>query len=167
MMDSIAPASAGITITTSRFGTPEAIMVVPAALYSFPEAMPGLEESHRFALIDEAATAPFRWLQSLDEVRQCLPLLGLDVLPLAAYAARVAAALGEGDEVAVAAHILLICRFDHQTERFVANLVAPIVLDPRTATGRQVILEGQDLPLPGTLRVPLLWDAAARAFAPC
>src|SRR5205807_616202 len=130
-----------------RFGKQETISIPVSALYTFPEAMPGLEDSHRFAVIGDETTAPFRWLQSLDEEQVCLPVLDLQVLPLENYAARVAEVVGEAESAALAARILLVCRFNHDAEIFLANLLAPIVLDPRAATGKQVILEGQPFPL--------------------
>lgn len=149
----------GLTVTTVRFGAPEEVTVRPSDLYAFPEALPGLPDSHRYALIVDNAYAPLRWLQSLDETAVCLPLLELAALRLAGYAERVAATLGDD-----ALEALLVLRLDPEAGLFSANLLAPIVLDPRGATGTQIVLDGGDY----AIRQHIVWDAAARRFdVPC
>lgn len=152
-----------LTIWTVRFGAPEQVAVPASSLYTFPEALPGLPESRRFALIAEEGYAPLRWLQSLDEGIICLPVLALEALPLPGYAAHVAAAAGL-DGADLGGRVLLVTHFDAEAGRFAVNLLAPIVLDHHGATGRQVILEQQSYPL----RRHLEWDAARREFSlPC
>src|SRR5437588_761775 len=136
-----------LAITTVRFGTPDQIMVSPACLYTFPDALPGLPDSHRFALIVEEELAPLCWLQSLDEVTVCLPLIPLTTIALQGYGDEVARAAGETGDEAIAERVLLVTRFDAATQAFVINQLAPVLLDPRTATGRQLILDGQRYPL--------------------
>src|SRR5713226_7510940 len=87
--------SATLTIATVRFGTPEQVQVTTSSLYTFPEALPGLPDSHRYALVSEAAYAPLSWLQSLDENFVCLPLLPLGSLAMPAYIAEVRQSLVE------------------------------------------------------------------------
>ena len=159
------PLSAGaqVVIPTLRFGTPAQVGVSASSLYTFLEALPGLPDSRRFALISDDAFAPLRWLQSLDEVEICLPLLDLDLLSIPGYAAAVAQTVGL-EEVAPAGRILLVTRYDGPTERFVTNLLAPILLDAQSGTGRQIILEGHSY----ALRQPLQWQPATRTFSlPC
>jgi flagellar assembly factor FliW len=151
---------AGLLIQTMRFGAAEAVEVAPAHLYTFPEALPGLPESHRYALIADAAYAPLCWLQSLDEAVVCLPAIGPGAIALDDYLAQVGRATGLSMED-VAARVLLVTRHDAASGRFVANMLAPIVLDPATGTGAQIVLEGHTYPL----RQPLEWQAETRTFS--
>lgn len=151
-----------LTIWTVRFGAPEQVLVGARSLYTFPEALPGLPESHRFALIADEAHAPLRWLQSLDESIICLPALGLEALALDGYADHVAAVSGVLGATA-RGNILLVTQFDARAGRFAVNLAAPIVLDRQSATGRQVILDRHSYPL----RQAIVWDAMAGEFNTC
>src|SRR5690349_16314806 len=89
-----------LTISTTRFGGPEEVTIAVSHLYTFADALPGLPDSHRFALIDADEYAPLRWLQSLDDPLICLPLLPHTVLELdeSAYGVQVAAAAGTGSD---------------------------------------------------------------------
>lgn len=149
-----------LTIWTVRFGAPEQVTVGAANLYTFPEALPGLPESRRFALIAEDAYAPLRWLQSLDEAVICLPVLGPEALALDGYDARLAAALGAAVSAEAPARVLLITQYDAAAQSFAVNLLAPIVLDDHVATGKQVILEAGSYPL----RQHITWDDVTRGF---
>lgn len=155
---------AGLTIRTVRFGAPEQVTVDVSSLYTFAEAMPGLPESHRFALICDPAYAPLRWLQSLDEEVVCLPVLALDALAGDERTARIAAELGLTDDAEERRQVLLVTHFDAAAGSFAVNMLAPVVLDAATATGHQAILEGQAYPL----RQHITWDPHTRTFsAPC
>lgn len=141
-----------------RFGAPESVTVEPSSLYAFPDALPGLPESHRFALIQDEAYAPLCWLQSLDEEPVCLPLLPLDAVAVEGYAAAAERTLGDHEGQSV----LLVTRFDDEKGSFAVNLLAPVVLDTRAATGWQAILDGQAYPL----RQYIAWDGETRTFRP-
>lgn len=154
---------AQLTIPTTRFGTLETAPLNAANLFTFPEALPGLPDSHRFGLIEDPAYVPLCWLQSLDEPQVCLPVVPLGALSLGDYAAQAGCALGLDDAVA-AVQVMLVTRYDGQTQGFVANMLAPIMLDPETGMGRQVVLEGHSYPLRQTLQ----WDPGQRTFGlPC
>ncbi|MGH2390430.1 MAG: flagellar assembly protein FliW [Chloroflexota bacterium] len=155
------PPAARLTITTSRFGEAEQIVVPACALYTFPETLPGLPDSRRYALIGDESSAPLFWLQSLEEGPVCLPMVEVQGLQVEGYAEQVSEALGAEP---AAARVFVVTRFDPEHEGFIVNLLAPIVLDLDAGTGRQIILEGQSFPLRRAVR----WDAEARVFiAPC
>jgi flagellar assembly factor FliW len=163
-MDTQAPrglATDSITITTVSFGVPESVCVPAAALYAFPDALPGLPDSHRFALIASEAYEPFCWLQSLDEVHLCLPVLGLSSVRAGDYVRRAAKAAGEQEE-GLAERMLLVTRYDEEAATFLVNLMAPIIIDNSTGTGRQAILEGPDYPL----RLVVRWNGDTCQFEP-
>ena len=149
-----------VRIATMRFGAPESVSVSAADLYAFPEALPGLPDSHRYALVRDDAYAPLCWLQSLDEGPVCLPLLPLAALAVGGYAADVAEAIGAD----AARDALLVTRFDDAAGAFAVNMLAPIALDDAIATGRQIVLDGLEKHYP--LRQHVAWAAATRTFAP-
>ena len=155
---------AGLTIPTVRFGAPEQVTVDVHSLYTFAEAMPGLPDSHRFALISDPAYMPLRWLQSLDEEVVCLPVLALDTLKGDERTALIAAELGLTDDADERRRILLVTHFDAAAGSFAVNMLAPVVLDAAIGMGQQAILAGQAYPL----RQHISWDAHTRTFsAPC
>jgi flagellar assembly factor FliW len=151
------PSPSGLTVVTSRFGAAEQVVVPPSALFTFPEALPGLPDSRRFVLIGDEASAPLFWLQSLEEGAVCLPLVDVRGLQVEGYAASVHQAIGAEHETS---YVFVVARFDPGTDGFLVNLLAPVVLDQRDCLGRQIILEGQDFPL----RRAVTWDASARMF---
>lgn len=164
-----------LTIWTVRLGSPEQVAIDASCLYTFAEALPGLPESHRFALISDENYAPLQWLQSLDEWTICLPVLGLDAVELEGYAARV----GEAIELdAASTRIMLVTHLGAPS--FAVNLLAPIVLDGQAGTGKQLILDlsGSEHGAPAAtslatsggvryaLRQSITWDAQTRRFKP-
>lgn len=164
-----APTPPAFQIQTRRFGASEEVTVSASNLYAFPEAVPGLPDSHRYALVKDEAYGPLHWLQSLDDAAVCLPVLAVAALDVPGYAASVTRLLGDAGDAgdagdgAEGTRVLVVTRFDEAAGSFAVNLLAPIVLDARSATGRQVILEGQ----PHPIRQHIVWDAAAQVFTPC
>ena len=151
----------GLPIATVRFGAVEQVTVTPHDLYTFPEALPGLPDSHRYAVIGDERSAPLFWLQSLEEGPVCLPVVEVASLAVAGYAAHLGQTLGPEQE---AARVFVVTRFDPEANSFVVNLLAPVVLDQQAGTGRQIILEGQNYPLRQTVH----WDGPTRTFTvPC
>jgi flagellar assembly factor FliW len=151
------PPTAGLTIVTSRFGAAEQVVVPPSALFTFPEALPGLPDSRRFVLIGDKDSAPLFWLQSLEEGAVCLPLVDVRGLQVEGYAASVHQAIGVEHETS---YVFVVARFDPETGGFLVNLLAPVVLDQHDCLGRQIILEGQNFPL----RRAVSWDPSIRMF---
>jgi flagellar assembly factor FliW len=148
-----------LTVTTVSSGEREDLRVPVSSLFSFPDALPGLPDSHRYALIERPDGEPFRWLQSLDEPLVCLPLLAGSSLVLAGYISAVAEAVAVED-VSLADRLMLVARFDESTGSFLVNLVAPILLDCDAGLGRQLILDRQGY----ALRQIIAWDPEAGVF---
>jgi len=150
----------GLVIATVRFGAVEQVVIAPSALFSFPEALPGLPDSHRYALIGDQNSAPLFWLQSLEDQAACLPVVESASLAVPGYGEQVSQSLGEERD----ARVFVVTRFDPAANSFVVNLLAPVVLDRRAGTGKQIVLDGQGYPL----RQAVQWDAATRNFVvPC
>lgn len=148
-----------IAVVTTRFGRAEHLAVPTADLYTFPEALPGLPEQHRYVLLSDPDYLPLGWLQALDEPACCLPVVVASMVALPEHDAALARA-------GVAAHgalPLLVTRFDHATEHFVTNALAPIVLDTERGVGRQVVLDDARY----AVRQPICWDVDQNRFELC
>ena len=171
--------SGALTIPTVRFGAAEDVSITSAELFTFPDALPGLPDSHRYALVVDDQYEPLRWLQSLDETPVCLPLLPLEALDEPAYRQQMVENLraesGSDSIVGIDAQpdkvVVLVARFDDAAGLLAVNLLAPVILDNVTGTGRQVVLDGpgrsdseygQQYPL----RIHVSWDAEAKKFRP-
>jgi len=124
-----------ILLHSARFGDYE----VPAErVLHFPEGLIGFPQARRFALLEPSRSgSPFRCLVCLDE-----PELGFVVCDPAAlwpgYAADVPLpAAGPVEDQA----LLAIVTVPAQPADMTANLMAPLVIDCRSRTGHQVVLD--------------------------
>lgn len=130
------------TIQT-RFG---AFAVATPHILTFADGIPGFEGCQRFALIAADELTPLSCLQGLDA--PCPSFLAADPVklkpdyrPILSEPDRRALGLAEGDTVTLL--VLLTIGLREVT----ANLRAPVVINPRTRVGRQVLLEDQSLPV--------------------
>jgi flagellar assembly factor FliW len=127
-------------IETTRFGT---IEIDDGKLISFPQGLPGFWHARRFVLLEHAPNVPFHWLQCVDD--PSLAFVVIDPLPMfpdlrdaiPAFALE-ALGIGKSDEAA----ILTIVTIDREGKRVTTNLLGPLVINTRTRTGVQLILEG-------------------------
>lgn len=124
-----------IALHSERFGDFE----VPAdRVLHFPEGLIGFREARRFVLLEPTRPgSPFRCLMSLD-----VPELSFVVCDPTAlwpgYAADLPApADGSGQDPAA----LAIVTVPQNANEMTANLMAPLLLDSRTRTGRQMVLD--------------------------
>lgn len=110
----------------------------------FEHGIPGFREAHRFALV-QVDEGPFGVLRSLDQ-----PGVEFVVVPpmffFADYAPEIdddaAADLGITDPDG--ALLLVVVNVAEDIRRSTANLLGPIVINPDTRRGAQVILAGTD-----------------------
>ena len=146
-----------LEVTSQRFGS---FSVPLDTLFVLDPGMVGFPKARRFVLLDAKPGSPFKWMLCVDE-----PELGFAVVDpahfLPGYVApleRAATALScPLEEVALFA---LVTIPERPVEIFV-NLLAPIVVDLRNRTGRQLVLD--DPQLDPAYRIPLI---AAPAAAP-
>jgi flagellar assembly factor FliW len=124
-----------VWLHSKRFGDYE----VPAErVLNFPQGLIGFREARRFALLDASRPgSPFRCLVCLDE-----PDLGFVVCDPVALWPAYAADLpppehGRAEDVAVLALVTVPSNALEMT----ANLMAPLVVDCQTRTGRQCVLD--------------------------
>lgn len=131
-LSSIEPRQGEAAVPVSGASAPDREIV------SFPYGLPGFESCRHFVLL-AAAQAPFQWLSAVDG--QSAAFLTVDprqILPTYRHALHASdlERLGalEGDSLLW----LAIVRLEHDGAVSV-NLRAPIVINPRTMTGQQVM----------------------------
>lgn len=126
--------------SSSRFGTFE---ITDEQVLMFPSGLLGFPDHRRYVMLDHDTEAPFQWLQSLDEPALAFVILDPDLFLGEEYQveisddtlAEIQATRGESLSVAV---ILTIPSED--PSRITANLRGPLVMNPRTRLGKQVVL---------------------------
>lgn len=108
----------------------------------FPWGLPGFANLRRWLALNVEEQSSFVWLQSLDDVNVALPTVDPyfifeDYDPkLPAYATAALEIEGPSDFT-----ILCVVVVTKDAEDMTMNLFAPLVINLRTRTGRQVVLE--------------------------
>jgi flagellar assembly factor FliW len=124
-----------VALRSRRFGSYD----VPAdRVLVFPEGLIGFADARRFVLLDSARPdSPFRCLVSLDA-----PELGFVVCDPTALWPSYAADLPPADAGSDDRAVLAIVTVPHDPSAMTVNLLAPLLFDCVTRTGRQVVLDG-------------------------
>jgi flagellar assembly factor FliW len=119
----------------------------PDCVIEFPEGLPGLDCSQRFALCLHKEGSPFRWLQSLD--REDLTLLVVDPWRIwPSYSPRLSQADSDALNITEESLRLLYAIVSvpaGNPEGMTVNLAAPLLINAETRQGRQVVLLNEDL----------------------
>ena len=130
-------------IETPRFGE---IEVPEDRILEFPEGLVGFPGLNRFLVIDDESSAPFQWLQSLDEPdlayvavepKWLLPDYQVDLPP--AVAAQLA--IAQPDEMSV----LVLVTIPEDPRQMTANLKGPLVFNAASRKGAQLVLDDESL----------------------
>jgi flagellar assembly factor FliW len=126
-----------LRIPTRDFGELECL---PEAVIDFPVGLPAFEEHRQFVLIEQPATAPVVFLQSLHSIEVCFYLAPVSAvtdsydLELSHEDARLLA-LKQGDNEPVTLVILAATESGQAT----ANLLAPVVINAMTRRAVQAL----------------------------
>jgi flagellar assembly factor FliW len=127
-----------VKVTTTRFGTVEVpeeeVLAIPSGIIGFPDF-------RRYVILDHDTDIPLKWLQAVDRPDLAFPIAAPEdlvdnyaiTIPPADLAALEAKSAGE----LVTFVILKIPR--GAPDRTTANLRAPVVVNPATRVGRQVL----------------------------
>jgi flagellar assembly factor FliW len=127
-------------LETTRFGT---IEVDEARIVSFQEGLPGFPQARRFALLEHSPESPFHWLQSVEEGALAFVVMDPMLLDRDYLKAIPQEALAELDlEEAAQAAVLVIVNIQRASRMITANLLAPLIINPQSRSGKQVILLG-------------------------
>lgn len=126
-------------IRTTRFGD---LDIEASVVLHFPHGLPGFPEETRFVLLPYDADSPFAFLQST--VEPDLAFLVVD--PFAFFPAyeftlseQLTAELGLSPECPP--KIYSIVTVPEKTEDLTANLIAPVIINPKKQLARQTVLE--------------------------
>lgn len=150
------------TLTTRYFDTVEYSDDAP---FQFAAGIPGFEEHTAFLFIQQPQTKPLVFMQSLRDPAVCFiglpasvvdPAYRLELSPEEAHALDLSST--EAPQTGPELLCLVLLTFAENTEP-VANLMSPIVLNPRARRGIQAIQLGSNY----SLRHPLALESQAVA----
>ena len=139
-------------IDTVRFGP---VDVDENKLIQFENGIPGLEEHHRYALLQFGESYPIIWLQSLDDGGICLPVLDTFAV-LSGYVFDIDDAdvkelgIRKPDELQVVSVLVI----PNEIQQMTVNLAAPIIINIVTGKAKQIMLSGGDY----NVRAPIFQD---------
>lgn len=148
------------SLAVQRFGHAESIDVDSDTIVDFPEGLIGLETLHRFALLDDPRVAPCRWLQSLDDPE--IAFLVVDPRLVDPSYAPELAELPE-DTAAQDFDLLAIITIHAQPRQSTVNLLAPVLVDRKRRTGRQVVQHESGYSIRHPIAIPGTDDAGPAA----
>ena len=132
-------------IQTTRFGEVE---VTPDDMLEFAEGLLGFGHLRRFVLLDDPNDDIFAWLQSCES-----PDIAFPVLEPELFAQTFQVELTKTDLEALKissskdSRLLTIITIPVDPTQMTANLKAPIVINPKNRTARQVVLQDNTLPI--------------------
>ncbi len=132
-------------IITTRFGELE---VTPDDMLEFAEGLLGFGHLRRFVLLDDPNDDIFAWLQSCESPEIAFPVLEPELFsPL--YQIDLSKTDLEALKIASAkeARLLTIITIPMDPTLMTANLKAPIVINSKKRTARQVVLQDNALPI--------------------
>ena len=132
-------------LMTTRLGS---IEVAEKEIVFFPIGIPGFPDTRRYVLLDHDRQSPLKWLQAVEQ-----PELAFPVVPATDILTDYHITISPDDLAMLALHtteelsvyVVLTIPQDAPA-RTTANLKAPIVINPETKLGRQ-ILTVEDYPI--------------------
>jgi len=130
-------------LSTKHFG---AIQYKEDTIITFSEGVPGFPDSKQFIIINETDDIEhYKWLQSIDDEELCFVLLDVykilpDYNPIVEKDE--VQSLGDLDKSSFLIYNIVVIPEDVKEMR--VNLKAPIVINPDTRKGKQVILANDE-----------------------
>jgi len=129
-------------IDTLRFGMVE---VDEEKLITFGDGIPGLEQYQKYALLQFEESYPIVWLQSLDDMGICLPVLDtFKVLPDYVFD------IDESDVKALELnspeelHVVSVVVIPEDIQGMTVNLAAPVIINTITGQAKQIVLSSSE-----------------------
>jgi len=139
-------------IDTIRFGE---VDVDEKKVIVFEDGIPGLEEYHKYVLLQFEDSYPIIWLQSVDEGGICLPVLDTFSV-LSGYVFDIDDSdvkelnLSGPEEL----HVVSVLVIPEDIQQMTANLAAPIIINTALGKAKQIMLSGGDY----NIRAPIFPD---------
>ncbi len=129
---------------TARFGE---LTYADRDVITLPEGLVGLPHLRQWILLDMGAGLPLKWMQSVNDGNFGLPVTTPDFYDQD-YAPRLPEETLRGMGGSVADMVTLIITTVHPGgERLTGNLAAPLLVQPATRRGAQLVLDDQRWPL--------------------
>ncbi len=135
------PHPAAITFATKYFGR---IKVTEDHIITFSSGLVGYAEFHRYALLEEPRTAPFSFLQCVEEPELCFVVAeparvipDFRLGPVSHALKELAAASIQDLKVMV-----ILTLPSGRPQELTANLLCPVLINPKLGRGKQAIMEG-------------------------
>jgi flagellar assembly factor FliW len=137
-----------VEIETSRFGR---IDVPEDRIFVFPRGLIGLEHLKRYARLDSAKGPSVQWLQALDDPDTAF-LVSEPTTYLPSFDLKIqdSDAPGQGPDLKEL-EILTILHVDREAKSLHIHVQAPLILDPASRKGVQVITDAEN----ATVAIPL------------
>lgn len=127
-----------IQIPTERFGE---IQVPENEILHFPEGLLGFADRKKYVIVQEAAYAPFLWLQSAEDPHLCFVVVDpLTFSPNYRVEIKQTEIQSLGLDNFDDARVLVIVVVRENPEDITANLQGPLVINPEKGIGKQVVL---------------------------
>ena len=129
-------------IDTIRFGE---IQIEEEKFVKFDAGLPGMEELKRFVLISTDETAPFHWIQAVDDATISLPVVNpFDLCP--EYDPVVSEDVFNELDIKDTKELLVltISVIPKEHRNMTANFMAPIIINTVNNKGAQVIMDSSD-----------------------
>jgi flagellar assembly factor FliW len=116
-----------------------ALAVSSTELLTFPEGLPGFEQNKTFNLLEHSSRGPLKWLQSQEDPEVAFVVVDPREF-LAGYRLDLTRADLEnlGLSSPRQAGVLAVVHIPENPGEMTYNLLAPLVINPRTRQGRQV-----------------------------
>jgi carbon storage regulator CsrA len=135
------PGVAVVTVDTKNFGR---ITVPETAVINFPRGLPGLEKLQAFMLLEESRTAPFCFLQAVDDPKYCLLVADPGTINPEFRLSPLAGDLKDlgADRVQEVTVLSILTMPPGQPRELTANLQCLLLINPQLKRGKQVIMEG-------------------------
>lgn len=134
--------ASALQVATTRFGT---IEVEPDLVITFPEGLIGFEKFTQYTVVCTDERGALRWLQSLEEPSLAFPIIlpGLfrpDYVP--AITEQDASFLGLTPQIPAIVFAVVTVPPGNPRD-MTANLLGPLVINPVSRIGKQVILQDE------------------------
>ena len=143
-----------VQVVTSRFGTVE---IPEERIFFFPRGLIGFEHLKRYARIDSAKGPSVQRLQAVDDPDTAFlvsdPTAYLPSFELQIRESDASPALSEGLDLKTL-ETLTILHVDRESQSLHVHVQAPLLLDPTTRKGVQVLTDAENATVPIPLKSP-------------
>jgi flagellar assembly factor FliW len=130
-----------VKIETTRFGTLE---ISEDKIISMPRGMLGFPEKRHYCILQHKEDSPFFWYQSLDDPALAFVitnpwLFKPDYQVDVELAGQVMGWKADGEDVPLDCYVVVTIP-KGSPERMTANLIGPVIVNPKTGEGVQIVL---------------------------